>query len=399
MVLQRRMAKCLPLLGAVLIFGVCHAADAIAQVVGPPTNLGFERGLEGWTTFTTAGGTLGSESLPTTMNISMNGRPVSKAAAFTAGQQLPPDTSTEKGGGLLQRFRAPAGRLRVFVDIGEFFALEGMVEATGTFWLMVDGQLLSSQDMGNLNTHGTKSSRLAGTLDIAEGVHTLVIAVTRPYGNPGVVYHFIDNVVLAMDLEDVAPAAPTNLDFERGLSRWTAVKTAGGTLGAPPFPNTRSVSLDGKPRSNAVAFSAGQRNAAESGSSEQGGGLAQVFQAPAGRLLAFVDVAAQAANAEAAGTFWVMADGQLLATVDMGHVQGYNPPCFPTTPVCPPFVYGFKSFRLEGQLQIAAGTHSLAIVATRQVASDGLVQHLVDHVVLAMDLSVDEPPVDPGVSP
>jgi hypothetical protein len=387
------MTKCLRLLGAALIFAVGHAAEATAQEIGPPTNLNFERGLEGWTTFTTAGGTIGAEPLPTIMNVSMNGRPVSKAVAFTAGQEAHSD-STERGGGLFQHFRAPAGRLRVFVDIGEYFALEGTVEATGTFRLIVDGQLLSSLDMGNLGTHGAKSSRLGGTLQIAEGTHTLVIAVTRPYGNQGVVYHFLDHVVLAMDLEDSAPAAPTNLDFERGLSRWTTVRTAGGTLGPPPYPFTRSVSIHGGPRSNAVAFTAGQRSAAESGSSEQGGGLAQAFQAPAGRLLAFVDVAATASNAEA-GTFWVVADGQLLATAAMGHLQGYFPRCFPLEPVCPPFVMGSRSFQLAGQLQITAGIHTLAIVATRQAENVGLVEHLIDHVVLAMDLSVDELPVNP----
>ena len=392
------MAKRMRILSVVLLFGVGYAADAVAQVIGPPTNLNFERGLEGWTTFTTPGGTLGPEPLPTIMNVSLNGRPVSKAVAIAAGQQPPIGSSIERGGGLYQQFQAPAGRLRVLVDVGVYFTSSGQIPDTGTFWVIVDGQLVSSLNMGQLGSAPwappgyAKSSRLGGTLQISAGTHTLAIAVTRPWGNGGpVLYHFIDHVVLAMDLEDSAAAAPTNLDFERGLSGWTTFKTAGGTLGPSPYPTTRRVSINGKPTSNAAAFSAGQRSAAESGASEQGGGLAQVFQAPAGRLLAFVDLAARADNVEVAGTFWVFVDNQLLSSVEIGRVQGYSPFCIPFDPVCPPFVPGFKSLFVPVSVTIGEGAHFLAIAATRPFESGGVVEHLIDHVVLAMDLSVDGP--------
>ena len=205
---------CFSLLAACIAALPAYARTPVALV-----NPGFEAGLSGWTVFTTANGSVGPAALPTTVAASINGKPVSKAAVFSAGQ-VTLTAGVEEGGGVFQWFDAPAGTVTVSADVAGLFYVpsDSALPDSARFWLIVDGQIVSRLDLGRLRTWpypqfcqipgnppcswlpGTASAVITGSASIGPGPHYVMIAITRVYGSdpaaPPAFYQFLDNLAM-----------------------------------------------------------------------------------------------------------------------------------------------------------------------------------------------------------
>jgi hypothetical protein len=187
-------------------------------LIGNLVNSGFEAGLSGWTVFTTANGTLGPAPLPTTVSASINRNPVSQAAVFVAGQQSA-TPEVEEGGGVFQWFRTRAGSITISADVAGLFYYPGdaWVADSARFWLVIDGQIVSRLDLGQIQTRpstcpgpypgtvctwlpGTASAVLSGSARVSAGPHYVMIAITRMhpsvFAEPAQFYQFLDNVTV-----------------------------------------------------------------------------------------------------------------------------------------------------------------------------------------------------------
>ncbi|HWY31378.1 MAG TPA: hypothetical protein VNX46_11510 [Candidatus Acidoferrum sp.] len=118
-----------------------------------------------------------------------------------------------------------------------------------------------------------------------------------------------------------------NGDFQTGtLSDWTVFLTSNGTLGSGSgLPNVSAFDVAGTgTSSDAAQFQAGE--VVYNKGSDQGGGLSQTFDCPAGSYLVSADVAADNVvlrypyNYDA-GSFSVFVDGSLITSVDLGAIN------------------------------------------------------------------------------
>jgi len=195
-------------------------------LIGNLVNSGFEAGLSGWTTFTTANGSLGPAPLPTTVSAKINGNPASQAAAFVAAQRSA-TPGVEEGGGVFQWFLTREGSITISADAAALLNCYDacrMPDST-RFWLIIDGQIVSRLDLGeissvqlpphlcpyrdcNLFLPGTASAVLSGSARVGAGPHYVMIAMTRVYPSefpdtsPPALYQFLDNVTVTWTAVD-----------------------------------------------------------------------------------------------------------------------------------------------------------------------------------------------------
>ena len=193
-------------LGGYLVGGVVRAEDKTLS------NGDFEtRNLMGWTTFTTANGTLGG-GFPKVVLFDINGDGVATySAQFRVGQKFNSDTSYE-GGGIYQEVHLAAGDYVISADIaadddGTYY---GNAEA-GLFGLLVDGVVVASHNFGAIAGGATEYSLPASLPINSAGIHEIRLRITRPASEPPYdLTQFIDNVVVsggALDPNAVDPAA------------------------------------------------------------------------------------------------------------------------------------------------------------------------------------------------
>jgi hypothetical protein len=118
-----------------------------------------------------------------------------------------------------------------------------------------------------------------------------------------------------------------NGDFQTGtLSDWTVFLTSNGTLGSGSgLPNVSAFDVAGTGTFSAAAqFQAGE--VVYNKGSDQGGGISQTFDCPAGIYLISEDVAADNIvlrypyNSDA-GLFSILVDGSLVTSVDLGVIN------------------------------------------------------------------------------
>lgn len=142
------------LLATALILGLGTAAQATPLINGD-----FEAGnLNGWTTFTTVNGTLGT-GFPNVVSFDTNNDSVAtNSAQFRVGQ-VSFQSGVYGGGGIYQMVSLGAGSLSISADIA---ALGGPVVSNlsgGLFELLLDGVLLDSHDFGRILATSPNSAR------------------------------------------------------------------------------------------------------------------------------------------------------------------------------------------------------------------------------------------------
>jgi hypothetical protein len=162
-------------------------------------NGNFETGdLTGWTTYTTANGTLGT-GLPTVDSFDTTGTGPSFAAHFNVGDAV--YTGLQEGGGLLQDLALGPGSYTFSADIASEDDPNGVVNAAaGVFSLLLDGTQIAQVNLGAFTAlDPVLRDTLSASFDLTTGgTHELAILITRPYGSGGdqTPQEYVDNMAV-----------------------------------------------------------------------------------------------------------------------------------------------------------------------------------------------------------
>ena len=187
-----------------------------AQAVEVLSNGDFSSGLSGWTSYTTANGTIAlTPSLPgapqpqtaavTSFNVTGSG--ASNALTLNAGKISPIYGSTPaEGGGVTQTFTTVGGLATFSADIAAFYTrTSGTFGSLGLMAVLLDGVIMDTFDFGAVASGpATLLDSLDFTTNLTAGQHTLSLQATRVFApGGGVTYQYFDNVSL-----DVTAAVP-----------------------------------------------------------------------------------------------------------------------------------------------------------------------------------------------
>ncbi|MEO5493397.1 MAG: PEPxxWA-CTERM sorting domain-containing protein [Sphingomonas sp.] len=200
------MIKSLAKLSCAVVFAVSMAGIAHA---GPVlTNGNFENGLTGWTSFTTANGTIaelpsvpGAPALQSASVVSFNvkGTGASNALFLNAGKiNGPYNSNPGEGGGIFQSFTTVGGTATFSADIAAFYTRLSGGLGIGLVSVLLDGVLLDSHDFGDVpGGTVTLRSTLGFTTNVSAGNHILSLQATRLFAPArGVASQYFDNVSL-----------------------------------------------------------------------------------------------------------------------------------------------------------------------------------------------------------
>jgi len=157
-------------------------------------NGGFETGdLAGWTTFTTANGSLGTAGV-VTFDTSGDGAST-KSARFNVGEAIFP--GAPGGGGIYQHVMLGAGALTICADIAAYAELWGN-SSGGRFELMFDGAVVASHDFGGISLFEIKRESLLASFDVTAGLHEVRLQITRPWNTNHITpWQYVDDVSLS----------------------------------------------------------------------------------------------------------------------------------------------------------------------------------------------------------
>jgi PEP-CTERM motif len=191
---------------AKLTFAVAFSAFIVpAQAVEVLTNGNFDSGLTGWTSYTTANGTIAA--IPSTpgspqpqsasvVSFNVTGSGASNALFLNAGVANPPYGTSQQGGGVTQTFTTSGGLATFSADIAAFTRVAGD-GGLGLLSVLLDGVVLDSYDFGGANGPITLRSTLDFTTSLTAGSHTLSLQATRLFApSAGVRSQYFDNVSL-----------------------------------------------------------------------------------------------------------------------------------------------------------------------------------------------------------
>ncbi len=196
---------------------LAHAAPA--QAVEVLTNGDFGSGLNGWTSYTTANGTIAlTPSLPgapqpqmaAVTSFSVNGSSTSNALTLNAGKiDSPYGIAPAAGGGVTQTFTTSGGLATFSADIAAFYTRTSGAFGLGLMSVLLDGIVMDSFDFGGVNSGpATLRDGLDFTTAIAAGQHTLSLQATRLFApGGGVTYQYFDNA--SLDVTAAVPEAST----------------------------------------------------------------------------------------------------------------------------------------------------------------------------------------------
>lgn len=135
------------------------------------TNGGFDTGnLRGWTTFTTASGTLGQVGFPDVVKFDTDGDGVlSEALQVLAGNG---------GGGIVQNVNVVGGDVTVEASVAAS-SIAAHAEA-GNFELLFDGVVVDSHNFGSIVADSTERASLSADLtSVSAGAHEVRLRITR----------------------------------------------------------------------------------------------------------------------------------------------------------------------------------------------------------------------------
>jgi hypothetical protein len=195
-------------LRATIVATVFLACVVPARAVEVITNGDFESGLTGWSSYTTANGTIAENpSLPTqaqpqsasVTSFNVTGTGASNALFLNAGKiNGPYGSGPQEGGGVIQTFTTTGGIATFSADIAAFYTRVSGASGLGLMSVLLDGVVMDSFDFGDVNGG---PATLRGELDfsamLAAGEHTLALQATRLFAPArGVDSEYFDNVSL-----------------------------------------------------------------------------------------------------------------------------------------------------------------------------------------------------------
>ena len=193
-----------------LAISAVSAALAVSSAFGAMiTNGDFQTGdLSGWSTFTTANGTVGT-GLPSVVSYDTTGAGASLAAKFDVGDIS--GCCTQDGGGIRQTIIAPdAAFYTFFADIAAENDLNGQVNGDpGQFRILLDNIGIGTTTLfGFATAHEVVRGSVSGTVALTAGSHVLSIELTRCCGGGGnnAPTQYVDNVGVT---ESAAPEPGT----------------------------------------------------------------------------------------------------------------------------------------------------------------------------------------------
>ena len=176
----------------------------------PIVNGDFETGdLTGWTTFTTAAGTLGTGYPNVILFDTNNDSTATYSAQFNVGATVFP--SSQQGGGVYQDVFLNGGTVTISADIasryldpdqGTFGNAQG-----GIFDMILDGTTLATYTFGFIYEGETLFSDLWAVTNVSAGMHEIRFSFTRQYTSFDSPEQFIDNVVLSSSSAIPEPAS------------------------------------------------------------------------------------------------------------------------------------------------------------------------------------------------
>jgi hypothetical protein len=202
---------------AKLSCAVLIASAAPAKAVEVITNGNFQSGLTGWTSYTTANGTIAATpSMPgapqpqnaSVVSFDVTGSGASNALFLNAGKINPVYGSAPgEGGGVSQTFTTTGGLATFSADIAAFTRVNGLT-AFGLMSVLLDGVVLDSFDFVGPGTSTTLHNTLDFTTNLTAGQHILQLQATRIFApGAGVTSQYFDNV--SLDVEAAVPEPST----------------------------------------------------------------------------------------------------------------------------------------------------------------------------------------------
>ncbi len=198
------MNKSFAKLSAAVVFaassvGIAHAGPVLI-------NGNFENGLTGWTSYTTANGTIAATpSTPTqaqpqsasVVSFNTTGSGASNALFLNAGKiNGPYNSNPGEGGGVSQIFTTAGGVATFSADIAAYYTRSSGALGVGLMSVLVDGVVLASYDFGDVAGGPiTLRNTLNFTTTLSAGQHTLSLQATRLFAPAsGVASQYFDNV-------------------------------------------------------------------------------------------------------------------------------------------------------------------------------------------------------------
>jgi hypothetical protein len=173
------------------------ALSLILLLGGPPAaragliNGDFQTGdFTGWTTFTTANGTIGT---PAVVSFDTTGSGASLAAQFNVARVNP--TPGQQGGGIFQVVSlVMAGPYDLHVDIAADRPTPSGNGSGGVFTLLLDNVAVDSHDFGLIDGNTTLRASLEATVNLGVGPHEFRVLITRPFGTSAFpLNQYVDN--------------------------------------------------------------------------------------------------------------------------------------------------------------------------------------------------------------
>lgn len=174
------------------VAGIALAALSLGAQANLIVNGDFQTDLSGWTTFTTAGGTIGT---PAVTAFDTSGAGSSSAATFNVGRLS--NVGPQEGGGLFQSFLFGGGVVNIAADIAVLDNRVGSNAAGGLFSLLLDGLVVDSFDFGSVDLDVAERSTLDYAGLLSAGNHELRFEITRGFiSSDQTPFQYLDNVVV-----------------------------------------------------------------------------------------------------------------------------------------------------------------------------------------------------------
>lgn len=188
----------------VLLLLVASLSDANTAINGDFETADFS----GWTTFTTATGTLGpAGAVITPFDVSGSGATL--AARFQVADTIQP--STNQGGGIFQSVNVAAGAFSVSADIAAWDSTSSSSNSDwGLFELLVNGNVVDSHGFGQPLCCDVVRSTLSFADNVAAGALEIRFRMSRPFLDGSLEgstpFQYLDNIVVNASAVPLPPA-------------------------------------------------------------------------------------------------------------------------------------------------------------------------------------------------